>query len=74
MSTASVLELPYVSQKASERIELRVEPDLGQQIEEAAQSIGLNRTAYIRQATIEKMARDGRPYRPKKVKPKKDEE
>jgi uncharacterized protein (DUF1778 family) len=56
--------------EAEGRIDLRAPEDFIEQLEEAARQIGMNRSAYLRLAAIEKMARDGLPYKPGKKKSK----
>ena len=45
------------------RIELQASPEWIEQLDAAADAVGLSRSAYIRQACIERMARDRKTLR-----------
>jgi hypothetical protein len=64
MSRTAVLELPPVSEKATDRLELRLEPAFRKAIEKAAKKKGLNRTAYVKMSVVNQLNQDGVPYPP----------
>lgn len=58
--------------EAEGRIDLRAPEDFIEQMEEAARRAGISRSAYLRLAATEKMARDGMPYKPSKKRKSKE--
>ena len=64
----AVREAPMTD--AEERIEFRATLEFVEQLEQSAKMMVISKSAYLRLAVIEKMARDGMPYKPgKNLKP-----